>query len=193
MNCAPSRSPFPPSLANCRTGRNLQAATLRALAFRFRRALSRGEETVHRIISRFQSHRCSLFCPTSRDKPANTTSKGERVSRRLRRDCARRTIWIREIRTVVIRVHEWPVSTPYQYDGRPSVAPGDGRGPSCQIHERRRHDRTARSRAAAADCEESDVRAGVQSFYVAHYDRDRSIAASRKAFRERVRARLSQP
>ena len=58
--------------------------------------------------------------------------------------------------------------------------------PPCQIHERRRHDRTARPRAAAADCEESDVRARVQSFYLAHYDMDRSIAASRKAFRERV-------
>ena len=55
-----------------------------------------------------------------------------------------------------------------------------------------RHGRTARPRAAAADCEDSAVRARVQSFYLAHYDMDRSIAASRKAFRERVRARLPQ-
>jgi putative NADPH-quinone reductase len=32
----------------------------------------------------------------------------------------------------------------------------------------------------------------VRSFYLAHYDMDRSTAASRKAFEERVRARVSQ-
>jgi NAD(P)H dehydrogenase (quinone) len=32
----------------------------------------------------------------------------------------------------------------------------------------------------------------VRSFYLAHYDMDRSTAASRKAFEERVRARLSR-
>jgi len=32
----------------------------------------------------------------------------------------------------------------------------------------------------------------VRSFYLAHYDMDRSTAASRKAFEERVRAKVSQ-